>query len=158
MRASENRFRSLIQNSSDIITLLAADGTVQYVSPPVERILGHQPEAVIGQNIFAYIHPDDLSRVQTRFHKLVQRPGIDNALTEFRIRHASGAWLWLESVSNNLLDDPNVHSVVVNGRDISQRKRVEEQLRLMDLSFYKRKRWMRLVGWLAAWPMISIMC
>jgi PAS domain S-box-containing protein len=102
----------LIQNSSDIITLLAADGTVLYVSPPLQRILGYRPEAVIGQNIFAYVHPDDLSKVQTHFHEVIQRPGIDDTLTEFRIRSAGGAWLWLESVSNNLLDDPYLNRFV----------------------------------------------
>ncbi len=148
LRTSENRFRSLIQNSSDIITLLAADGTVQYVSPPVERILGHQPETVVGQNIFAYIHPDDLPRIRPRFSEIVQRPGIDDTLIEFRIRSASGAWLWLESVSNNLLDDPNVHGVVVNARDISQRKQDEEQLRLLEAQFLQAQK-MDAIGRLA---------
>ncbi len=148
LRASEKRFRSLIQNSSDIVTLLTADGTVQYVSPPVERILGHKPKAVVGQNIFAYVHPDDLPRLRARFNKILQRPGIDDVLTEFRIQNANGSWLWLESVSNNLLDDPTVQGVVVNGRDISQRKQVEEQLRLTEAQLLQAQK-MDAVGRLA---------
>jgi PAS domain S-box-containing protein len=148
LRANESRFRSLIQNSSDIITLLTADGTIQYVSPPVERILGHLSEAVVGQNIFSYIHPDDLPRVRTRFNEIVRCPGIDDTPTEFRICSASGTWLWLESVSNNLLDDPNVQGVVVNARDISQRKQVEEELRLLEAQFLQAQK-MEAIGRLA---------
>ena len=148
LRASESRFRSLIQNSSDIITLLAADGTVQYVSPPVERILGYQPEALVGQNTFDYVHPDDLPKVQASFIDASQHPGVDDTLTEFRLRAASGDWHWLEAVSNNLLDDPDVYGIVVNGRDISQRKQVEEQLRLLEAQFLQAQK-MEAIGRLA---------
>jgi PAS domain S-box-containing protein len=131
LRASENRFRSLVQNSSDIIALLDARRQIQYVSPPVERILGYQAGDLIGKKVIDYIHPQD---------KVIARVGfstVDHSLEargrpiEFRIRHANGSWRWLEAVGNNFLDDPNVAGIVVNARDISNRKRVEEKLHLL---------------------------
>jgi|GEM_PF-1205000 len=148
LKASEIRFRSLIQNSSDIITLLAADGRVQYVSPPVEWILGYPPERVVGRNVFSYVHPEDLPGLQTRFHETTQHPGIDDTPFEFRMRDAQGQWRWLEAVSNNLLDDPNVKGIVVNGRDISRRKQMEEQLRLLEAQFLQSQK-MDAIGRLA---------
>jgi PAS domain S-box-containing protein len=134
LQASESRFRSLVQYSSDIITLLDADRTVLYVSSPVERILGYPPEALIGQNVLDYVHPEDLRPVRTRFAYVAHHPGIGRRPIEFRIRHANGAWVWMEAVGNNLLNDPNVRGVVVNARDINNRKRTEEQLRLLAIA------------------------
>lgn len=131
LQASESRFRSLVQYSSDIITLLDADRTALYISSPVKRILGYPPEALIGQNVLDYVHPEDSRVVQTRFAYVAHRPGIGRTPIEFRIRHANGAWVWMEAVANNLLNDPNVRGVVVNARDINNRKRTEEQLRLL---------------------------
>ncbi|HXV98874.1 MAG TPA: PAS domain S-box protein, partial [Anaerolineae bacterium] len=148
LRASEIRFRSLIQNSSDIITLLAADGTIQYVSPPVQRILGFQPEEIIGRSTLDYVHPEDLLRVQDQLSKIVQHPGIDDTPTEFRVRDAQGEWRWLEAINNNLLNDPNVNGIVVNGRDISRRREIEEQFHLLEAQFLQAQK-MEAIGRLA---------
>ncbi|HEY9748746.1 MAG TPA: PAS domain S-box protein, partial [Allocoleopsis sp.] len=121
LRESEARFRSLVQNSSDIITILTADGTIHYVSPSIERILGYQPETLLGQSAFDYVHDSELAQLRVTFAKILAQPGIAPPL-EFRIRHATGHWIDLEVVANNLLQDPGVRGVILNSRDITERK------------------------------------
>jgi PAS domain S-box-containing protein len=125
---SEKRFRSLVQNGSDIITLIDAEGTVLYQSPSVERVLGYAPEDWVGGEAFRYVHPDDLERVRSVFDEITKRPGASGPI-EVRILHADGSWCHVEGVANNLLDDPTVKGIVVNSRDVSERKRAEEKLR-----------------------------
>ena len=125
---SEERFRSLVRYSSDIITILDADGTVRYVSPAVERVMGYKPEEQVGTNAFDTIHPDDRDRALATFAEVLKRPGLHPPL-EFRVAHKDGSWRYLEHVVNNLLDDPAVRAVVVNSWDVTERKALEEQLR-----------------------------
>jgi diguanylate cyclase (GGDEF)-like protein/PAS domain S-box-containing protein len=124
---SEERFRSLVQYSSDIITILDADGTVQYVSPAVERVTGYKPEEQVGTNAFDTVHADDRDRALDTFAEVLKRPGLHPPL-EFRVPHKDGSWRYLEHVVNNLLDDPAVRGVVVNSWDVTQRNAMEEQL------------------------------
>ena len=124
---SEQRFRSLVQNSSDIITILEADGTVRYVSPAVERVMGYKPEEQVGTNAFGSVHPDDRYRALDTFAEVLKRPGLHPRL-EFRVPHKDGSWRYLEHVVNNLLDDPAVQGVVVNSWDVTERKALVEQL------------------------------
>jgi diguanylate cyclase (GGDEF)-like protein/PAS domain S-box-containing protein len=127
LRESEERFRSLVQNASDIITILEADGTVRYVSPVVERVTGYKPEEQIGTNAFGSVHPDDRERALGIFAEVLKHPGLHPPL-EFQVPHKDGSWRYLEHVVNNLLDDPAVRGVVVNSRDVTERKALEEQL------------------------------
>jgi diguanylate cyclase (GGDEF)-like protein/PAS domain S-box-containing protein len=124
---SEERFRSLVQYSSDIITILEADGTVRYVSPAVERVTGYRPEEQVGTNAFGSVHPDDKERALATFAAVLKRSGLYPAL-EFRVPHKDGSWRYLEHVVNNLLDDPAVRGVVVNSWDVTERKALVEQL------------------------------
>src|SRR5215207_5925188 len=124
---SEERFRSLVQNSSDIITLLGADGTVLYVSPAVQRVTGYRPEEQVGTNAFGSVHPDDTEQALNTFAEVLKRPGLHPPL-EFRVPHKDGSWRYLEHVVNNLLDDPAVRGVVVNSWDVTERKALVEQL------------------------------
>jgi diguanylate cyclase (GGDEF)-like protein/PAS domain S-box-containing protein len=128
IRESEERFRSLVQYASDIITILEADGTVQYVSPAVERVMGYKPEEQVGTSAFGCVHPDDKERALTTFATVLKRPGLHSPM-EFRMLHRDGSWRYLEHVVNNLLDDPAVRGVMVNSRDVTERKAMEEQLR-----------------------------
>jgi diguanylate cyclase (GGDEF)-like protein/PAS domain S-box-containing protein len=128
IKESEERFRSLVQYSSDIITLLDADGTVRYVSPAVERVMGYKPEEQIGTSAFGSVHPDDRERALDTFAEVLKKPGL-HSLLEFRVLHKDGSWRYLEHVVNNLLDDPAVRGVLVNSRDVTERKAIEEQLR-----------------------------
>ena len=124
---SEKRFRSLVQNGSDIITILNAEGTIQYQSPSIEHLLGYSTEDLVGQNAFDYVHPDDLERVRSIFGELTRRSGTSGPV-EVRFRHADGSWRYLEWIANNLLEDSAVRGIVANSRDVTERKEAEEKL------------------------------
>ena len=125
---SEKRFRSLVQNASDITTVLDAAGTIRYESPSIERLLGYRPEDLVGQNAFDYVHPDDLERVRSIFGETTKRSGASRP-AEVRFRHADGSWRYMEWIGNNLLEDPTVKGIVANSRDVTERKEAEEKLR-----------------------------
>jgi PAS domain S-box-containing protein len=122
------RFRSLISNATDIITILDADGIIHYKSPPTERILGYHPDALVGRNAFGLIHPDDRAATWAVFASVLADP-TSVPTVAFRFRHADGSWRWLESICTNLLDDRDVGGFVVNSRDITDRKRADAALR-----------------------------
>jgi PAS domain S-box-containing protein len=125
LRESEERFRSVVDNALDIITVLSADGTVRYASPSLERVLGYKPAECVGKNPVQYIHPDDLISAIYTFINARQNPGI--ALpTELRFQHKDGSWRMLEAISKKFSDQVGVTSFVVNCRDITERKRTEE--------------------------------
>ena len=128
-RQSEARFSSLVQNSSDVVMVVAADSSMTYVSPSVERVLGHGPQQLTGSKLTEHVHPEDKAQVLL-FLTSGDRDGDDPrpALTEFRLLHRDGHWLHVESQRTNLLNDPNVNGIVLNSRDISERKAFEEQL------------------------------
>jgi diguanylate cyclase (GGDEF)-like protein/PAS domain S-box-containing protein len=128
IKESEERFRSLVQNTSDIITILDADGTITYVSPAVERVTGYKPEEQIGTDAFRPVHPDDREQALSIFTEVLKSSGLHPPL-EFRVPHKDGSWRYLEHVVNNLLDDPAVRGVVVNSWDVTERRVLEEQLR-----------------------------
>jgi PAS domain S-box-containing protein len=131
LRDSEERYRSLVQNTSDIITILEADGTVRYISPAVERVIGYKPEEQVGIDAFGSVHPDDRERALGLFAEILKKPGLHPPL-EFRVPHNDGSWRYLEHAVNNLLDDPAVGGVVVNSRDITERKRAETEIRRLN--------------------------
>lgn len=127
LQESELRFRSLVQNSSDIISILDADGTIRYESPSIERILGYRPEELIGKNAFEFVHSDDRQRVINIFQEHLPTRGSISPV-ELRFRHRDGSWRTLEATGNNLLHEAGVAGIVVNSRDITERKRTEEVL------------------------------
>src|SRR5215213_718162 len=128
IKESEERIRSLLQNTSDIITLLEADGTIRYISPAVERVTGYRPEEQIGTNAFGSVHPDDREQALNTFSEVLKEPGLHPPL-EFRVPHKDGSWCYLEHVVNNLLDDPAVSGVVITSHDVTERKEAERKLR-----------------------------
>jgi PAS domain S-box-containing protein len=128
LRASEARFRVLIDNSWEAITLVTAQGTILYASPANQRLWGYSPDEFIGATGFELVHPDDLGQVVTQFGALAQQPGAI-AKAQYRIRHKDGSWRWTEAFAHNLLDEPSVQAIVVNAHDITERKHAEEQHR-----------------------------
>ncbi len=128
MQRNEERFRSLVQNASDGVVVLGEDGLIRYESPAVERILGRRAETRIGRSIGADIHPDDRATVERGLADVAALSGSE-ARVEFRARHADDSWRTLESIAKNLLDDAAVGGVVINYRDITERKALEGQLR-----------------------------
>ncbi len=129
LKESERRFRSLIQNASDVITILEADGTIRYDSPSIERVLGHKPDERVGKCAFDYMHPEDVERVRRSFAEALGDPGVVQPPIEFRLRHKDGTWRYVEVTRSNLLDDPAVGGIVANTRDVTERKRAEEALK-----------------------------
>lgn len=128
LQSSEERFRSLVQNSTDITTVLSEDGTILYQSPSIERILGYSPDIFVGRYAFDWLHPDDLMETQSRYNLLMRNPEAV-MYVEHRWRHANGSWVYLESVGSNQVGNPDVQGIVINTRDISDRKKMEEALR-----------------------------
>jgi PAS domain S-box-containing protein len=121
-------FRQLVEVSSDVATIIDADGTITYVSPSVTETLGYDPDELVGEVGFEYQHPDDRAAVADAIEKLEMEP--DSVQTiETRFRRADGSWCWIEATMQNRLDDPNIDGILVNSRDISTRKRQEQNYR-----------------------------
>ena len=145
LRRNEKYFRSLVQNASDVITVLEADGTIRYVSHVVEQVTGHRPEEQIGANAFDSVHPDDKQRALGVFAEVLKMPGVHSPI-EFRVPHMDGSWRHLEHVVNNLLDDASVNGIVVTSRDVTERKRAEEAIRKSERRLRRaEERYRRLV-------------
>jgi diguanylate cyclase (GGDEF)-like protein/PAS domain S-box-containing protein len=128
VQRSEERFRSLVQNASDGVLVLSDTGLVRYASPALERILGRRAEIAVDRSPTEYVHPEDRRTVERRLADVAGADGGEINL-EFRARHADGSWRTLEAIAKNLLDDPAVNGVVVNYRDITERKTLEQELR-----------------------------
>src|SRR5262245_40077015 len=108
--AGEKRFRALIENSSDAVSLVSADGTILYESSSVNKILGYSPEELIGRNVFELVHPDDLSKLMPVFAQVLQQPH-QPVTASARYRHKDGTWLWVEGTGRNMIDEPGVQAI-----------------------------------------------
>ncbi len=128
VRESEKRFRALVQNASDIIIVLDSDGAIRYESPALERILGYKPEERIGKSISDLVQPDDLEHVARVFEAYINDPDTHQTV-EYRVQARDGAWRHFEGIGNNLIDDPSVRGIVVNARDVTDRKRAEQEIK-----------------------------
>lgn len=134
---SEVRYRSIVQQSSDLIVLLDAGGLITYISPQSERVCGWRPEELVGRDPMTFTHEEDLPRLQVALGHVVQRTNI-GIPTGFRFRHAKGHWVHLEALGTNLLDHPGIRGVVVTCRDITERKRAEEQIHRLNEELEER--------------------
>jgi PAS domain S-box-containing protein len=128
LRESEEYFKAIIQNSSDIILIVDKLGALTYASPSIERFLGYRPDELIGKSSLDLIMSDDKPKAITDFGRalLIKEVSIPNV---FRIRHKNGTERILEGIGKNLLDNPIIAGFVMNVRDITEHKRVEEDLR-----------------------------
>ncbi|MGH7507317.1 MAG: PAS domain S-box protein, partial [Longimicrobiales bacterium] len=127
LRRSEEQFRSLIENGSDVIGVVDPSGQVLYTSPSTERVLGRQPDEIIGRSAFEFIHPDDVEPTKAVFARVIESPG--GAMpAEFRMLHQDGTWRLLEAITKPLVHDGVVDGMVVNARDMTERKRAEDAL------------------------------
>lgn len=126
-RESEERFHSLVQNSSDVILIIDANSRISYASPSVRRVFGVPEDWFVGSDLFSWVHPDDYLQARTYFGNIIAAPGSIRS-TDFRMRDGRSSWRSVEIISNNLLEDTTVRGIVINARDISERKRAEEQL------------------------------
>lgn len=119
-------FRMLVENSSDILTIREADGRVRYTNPSFFRLLGYKKEEIIGSTCFELLHPEDRETVMTALDELLKTPG-GRGSVQCRARHADGFWMMFEIMASNLLDDPEVRGLVVNGRHINQRHQGDQR-------------------------------
>jgi diguanylate cyclase (GGDEF)-like protein/PAS domain S-box-containing protein len=131
LRASEKRFRALIEKSSDSFVLVDMTGVLLYVSPSTTRLLGYIPDELAGRRVFELIHPQDQEAIMQLLAAIVQESG-KSLMAEFRARHQDGSWRWIEGTGTNLLTDPSVGAIVGNYRDITERKEAEERQRLLN--------------------------
>jgi diguanylate cyclase (GGDEF)-like protein/PAS domain S-box-containing protein len=127
LEKSEVRFRSLVQTSSDVITILDAEGTIRFQTPSVQRVFGYDPGDYDGRTIWELLHPEDLGRVRQVLDEAMAAPELI-VTAEWRLRTSTGTWASCESTVRSLLDEPSVDGIVVNTRDITERKALEAQL------------------------------
>jgi PAS domain S-box-containing protein len=128
LRESEEKFHALIEHSSDAIATVDAQGRVLYRSSAARRILGFSKGERLGQNILNWVHPDDIEHARQAFDRLVSEPGSTHTALG-RLKHEDGRWHWVEAVGTNLLNLPAVRAIVINWRDVTQRKQAEDALR-----------------------------
>ncbi|UPT65271.1 MAG: PAS domain S-box protein [Sphingobacteriales bacterium JAD_PAG50586_3] len=128
---SEEIFRSLVETSYDMITILEADGTITYESPSAYRILGYDEADLIGKNCMEFIHPKDLNNVAISIQEILQSPG-KTVSQEFRFKKKNGEYLWLESVGKLVDENEFVTGIVVNSRDVTERHKVQEQMNMQS--------------------------
>ena len=128
LQESEEYFRALIENSSDVIQIVDSEGIIRYVSPSVQQVMGYKPEELIGRPSVEVVHPDDLSIVTKAFEDAFQKPEAP-VITECRCKHKDGTWRVIRGIGVNRLDVPSIKGFISNMHDITKRKKAEEELR-----------------------------
>jgi diguanylate cyclase (GGDEF)-like protein/PAS domain S-box-containing protein len=132
LRDSEERFRMLAEHSWDIVHVQNADTVIEYISPSVERMLGHAPEEMIGRRGPEFVHPDDRSRALQVFTSEVLDPGA-TVLVELRLRHKDGSWRTVAAVAKNIAAEGQPPRIVTYTQDVTERRRLEAELRQLAL-------------------------
>ena len=127
LHQSEAKFRAIIQNSSDVILLTDGEGAIQYASPSVKRVTGYTPKEIIGKQMLEWLSPDEITEARELFNELLINPS-KQVNIQLKIRHKNNRWIWVEANANNLLENTDINSIVVNYRDITDRKEIEERL------------------------------
>ena len=131
IKRSEAYFRSLIEQASDVILILDCQQVITYTSLSVSPIFGYQPETLTGENFLAFVAREDKNKVE-KFLNGSGKANLKSKLLEFRFRHQNDTWLTVEASADNLLEDPIVNGIVINLRNITERQKADERLRLLE--------------------------
>jgi PAS domain S-box-containing protein len=136
LRKSEERFRSLIENGSDLVCVVDPDGTITYVAPSVKHILGCDPEAIVGSHVADAADPRQHEQILLLLAELERNPGLTRSVA-LRVRHSDGSWRVLESLAKSALGEPAVRGIVVNARDVTEqeearRREMEQEEQLLQ--------------------------
>jgi PAS domain S-box-containing protein len=126
-------YEILVKHALDLITVCEADNTIRYMSPSVKRILGYEPDEMVGVFVPGLIHPDDLEYSALEAVKILANP--EHKCAPVRYRHKDGSYVYLENYFTNMLEDPNVGAIVANSRDVTDRVRAEEALKQSEQRF-----------------------
>lgn len=127
-RLAEAKFRALVENATDLVVVVGEDATISYTSPSLTHLSGYLPDELIGHSYREFVHPEDLEQARSTFAKILSHAD-EGRRSEIRFRHKDGHWVMFESISRNAIGNPAVRGVVVNARDISERKRAEDSIR-----------------------------
>lgn len=146
VRARERYYRTLIENASDLISILNADGSMRYQSPSLGRLLGYKPEELIAKSVFDFIHPEDKKEANEALNNSLLSPG-NPVEVELRFRHKDDSWRCFVCTLTNLLDDPNVRGIISNAFDITERKRAEAALKENEAELNEAQRLAGLGSW-----------
>ncbi|MFC6977172.1 PAS domain S-box protein [Halomicroarcula sp. GCM10025709] len=121
-------YRTLVEEVNDLATVVDSDGTITYVSPAVTRVLGYDPDDLIGHEGYEFVHPEDRERNADALETVLSDPS-ESKTVEVRFRHADGSWRWIESTMRNRLDDDIIDGILLSSRDITERKEYEAEAR-----------------------------
>lgn len=130
----EDLFRMLVEHSQDAVGVIQPDGRIGYISPSISGILGYTPEEFISLDASEAIHPADRAAAAARFSKLIAQPGSSQTAVT-RMRHKDGTWRWIETVSTNKLNIPNIGAIIANSRDITDRRQATDAMREAEEKF-----------------------
>jgi PAS domain S-box-containing protein len=133
IEASERRFKNLVQEGADLISVLDMKGNYTYLSPNFFHHLGYEPEKKIGKNAFDFVHPDDRERLLQEFNKLQTEKRVKSL--PYRFRHKDGTWKWFQSIGTNLLEDEALKGIVFNTIDVTESINAERQLQISEKRF-----------------------
>jgi PAS domain S-box-containing protein len=134
LQEREEHFRRMIENASDMVQVVAADTRIVYTGPSVERLLGYTPEEIQGSSAMDYLHPDDIPATVEKFGEMLSSPGVP-ITAEYRVRHKDGRWRDFEAQAMTLASHSAEEGVVVNARDVTERRRVQEVLQRSEEHF-----------------------
>jgi two-component system, cell cycle sensor histidine kinase and response regulator CckA len=127
LEQNRERFRTLIENALDVITVLDREGNFTYNSPSIERVLGYSPDELKSVNAFSIVHPDDLTTAHESFAAALKEPNA-SITAEVRVKHKDGSWRILELRGKGLMPGGSVEGVVINSRDVTEKRQTEAQL------------------------------
>ncbi|HUC79868.1 MAG TPA: PAS domain S-box protein [Flavisolibacter sp.] len=131
LQQSEEKFRSLVQHSNDLLAIIDKDGVYKFVAQSVEILLAHPEEKLLGTCCFSFVHPDDLPTVRKSIDEMPQGKSV--FIGPYRFKNAAGEWRWLETIVSDHLENPAIGGLVVNARDITEKVQKDEERKLVEL-------------------------